>query len=80
MFPGSHGFVAMPVTSSVKDECSNIPIKLMKVDEIVLPCDRHSNETVILRKHVTKYKHKRQLIVEFLRKFENRGIKIASIA
>ena len=29
----------------------------MKRYEIVRPCDRHSNETVTLRKHVTKYKH-----------------------
>ena len=29
-----------------------------------------------LRKHVTKYKNTRKWIVEFLRKFENRGIKI----
>ena len=29
----------------------------MKEDEIVLACDRYSNETVVLRKHVSKYKH-----------------------
>ena len=34
-----------------------IPILLVKGDDIVQPCDRHSNETVTLRKHVTKYKH-----------------------
>ena len=51
----------------------------MKGYEIVRPCDRHSNETVILRKHVTKYKHMRKIMVEFLRKFENRGIKIARV-
>ena len=39
-------------------------------------CNWHSNETVTLRKHVTKYKHMRKWFVEFLRKFENRGIKI----
>ena len=48
-------------------------------NEIVRPCDRHSNETVALRKHVTKYKNKRKYIVEFLRKFENRSIKAARI-
>ena len=36
-----------------------IPIKLVKGDEIVLPCDRHSNETVTLKKHVSKYKNMR---------------------
>ena len=48
----------------------------MKGDEIVRPYERHSNETVTLRKHVTKYKHMRKWMVEFLRKIENRGIKI----
>ena len=43
----------------------------------VRPCDWHSNETATLRKHVTKYKHIRKWMVEFLKKFENRGIKIA---
>ena len=47
----------------------------MKGDEIVRPCDRHSSETVPLRKHVTKYKSMHKRIVEFLRKFENHGIK-----
>ena len=45
--------------------------------EIVRPCDRHSNETVTLWKHITKYKTMRKLIVEFLKNFENRDIKIA---
>ena len=45
----------------------------MKGDEIVQPCDRHSNETVTLRIHVNKY------FSEFLRIFENRGIKIVRV-
>ena len=49
----------------------------MKGDEIVRPCDRHSNETVTLKKHVKKYKHMQKWMDEFLRKFENRGIEIA---
>ena len=48
-------------------------------DEIVRPFDRHSNETAAVREHVTKYKHKRKLMLVFLGKFENRGIKIAWI-
>ena len=66
MFPESGGFVAMPVTSC-------------KEDEIVGPCDRRSNETVTLRNHVNKYKNMRKRMVEFLRKFENRGTKISRI-
>ena len=46
-------------------------------DELVRPCNRHSNETVTLKKHVTKYKNMRKWMLEFLGKFENRGIKIA---
>ena len=51
----------------------------MKEDEIVRPCDRHSNDTVTPRKHVTKYKNMQKWMVEFLRKFENCGIKIAKV-
>ena len=32
-----------------------------------------------LRKYVTKFKHMRKYMVEFLRKFENRDIKMARI-
>ena len=50
----------------------------MKGDEIVRPCDWHINETVSLGKqHVNKHKNIRKCMVEFLRKFENRGIRIA---
>ena len=49
----------------------------MKENEIVWPCDRLSNETETLKKHVTKYKNMQKWIVEFLRKYENRGIKIS---
>ena len=48
----------------------------MNGDEIVQPWDRHSNETVILRKNVSKHKNMRKWMVEFLSKFENRGSKI----
>ena len=51
----------------------------MKRDEIVRLCDQHSNETVTLRKQVSKHKNMRKWMIEFLRKFENRGIKIAPI-
>ena len=51
----------------------------MNGDEIFRPCNRHSNETVTFGKHVTKYKNMQKWIVEFLRKFENRGIKIARV-
>ena len=55
------------------------PYLLVKGDEIVRPCDRHSNETVTLRKHATKYKNIRKWTIKFFRKFENRGIKIARV-
>ena len=51
----------------------------MKGDVIVRPCDRHSNETVTVRKHVTKYKNMRKLLIEFPPKIDNRGIKIARV-
>ena len=48
-------------------------------DEIVRPCKGHSNEIVTLRKHVTKCKNMKKLMDEFLKKFENRCIKIARV-
>ena len=51
----------------------------MKGDEIVRHCDRYNNETVTLRKHVTKSEHIRKWVVRFLRKFGNRVIKIALV-
>ena len=45
----------MPVTSCIKDTCFNLSLS-MKGDKIVSPCDRHSNGTVTLKKHVSKYK------------------------
>ena len=52
----------------------------MKGDEIVLLAfDRHSNETATVRIHVTKCKHIRKLMLVYLGKFENRGIKIARV-
>ena len=71
MFPDSHGFVAVTVTSCIKDTCSNVIYPYL--------IDRYSNETATLTKHVTKYKHIRKCMVEFLRKFGNRGIKIARV-
>ena len=52
-------------------------ILLVNWDEIVWPRDGHSDETVFLRQQVTKYKNMRKSMVEFLRKFENRGIRTA---
>ena len=52
---------------------------IAKGDEIVGACDRNCNQTVILMKHVSKYKHMRKWIVEFHSKSENRGIKIARV-
>ena len=49
----------------------------MNEDEIVRTYDRHSNETVTLKKHVTECQHIRKLMVEFVRKSASRGIKIA---
>ena len=42
-------------------------------------CNRHSNETLTLRKHVTKYRNMRKWMIEFFKKFDNFGIKIARV-
>ena len=51
----------------------------MKGDEIVRDFDPHSIETATVREQVTKYKHMRKLMLVFIGKFENRGIKIARV-
>ena len=40
-------------------------IIIVKGDEIARPCDRHSNETMNLRKHATKYKNMRKWMANF---------------
>ena len=52
---------------------------IVKGDEIVRHCDRHSSETVTLREQVYKYKNMHKWIVEFFRKFENSSIKISRV-
>ena len=80
MYPESHGFVAMPVTICIKNTCSNLShLIIVTDDEIVCACDRHSNETVTLRTHVTKYKNLRKRMVKFIRNSENRGDKIVRV-
>ena len=73
----------MPATNWIRDTCFNLSLYIyliiVKRDEIVRSCDRHSNEAVTLRKHVTKYKNIRKWIVEFLRKSESRRDKIARV-
>ena len=57
VFPEGHSFVAIRSQVVYKYKFLFIPIQLVKGDEIVGACDRHSNETVALRKHVIKYKN-----------------------
>ena len=48
----------------------------MKRDEILCNCDRHSVEPVALSKYVPGYEQMWKWMVEFLSKFQGRGIKI----
>ena len=74
MYIESHGFVAMPVTSCIKDTCFNLSLSNLGMETKFFDINRHSNETVTLMKHVTKYKNMHKWMIEFLRKFENRNI------
>ena len=51
----------------------------MNRDEIVRACDRLSNKTVTLRKRVSKNKHMRKWVVEFLSKSDNKIVRVNSI-
>ena len=48
----------------------------MKGVEIFRDCDRHRVETLTLSKYVTEYEQMWKWMVEFLSKFQGRGIKI----
>ena len=53
-----------------------LPIQLVKRDEILWNCGRHSVEPVTLSKYVAEYKQMWKWMVKFLSKFQGRGIKI----
>ena len=42
-----------------------------------LACDRPSVETVTLRKYVMEFEQMRKFMIDFLRKFQGLGMKIA---
>ena len=66
--------VSIATSTAVSISTSTIyPYLIREWDKIVRPSDRYSNETVTLRETVTKYKNMQTWMVEFLRKFENRG-------
>ena len=80
MFPENHVSSLCRLQAASKIYVPIYPYQIIvKGDEIVRPCNRHSNETMTLRKHIFKYKHMRKWMVEFFREFENRGIKISRV-
>ena len=56
-FPENYGFVVMPVTSCQRYKFQFIMqyLIIVKGNEIVRACNWHSNVTVSLKKHATKY-------------------------
>ena len=86
MFPESHGFVAMPITSCIKDTHSNLSLsdyfRETKLFELVTggPVQQllrkpwlSGNKLSNMKKNMWKW------MVKFLRKSENRGEKIAIV-
>ena len=51
----------------------------MKGDEIVRASDQHSNETVTLRKYVTKYKNMHKWMIEFSENLRVVAIKLLEL-
>ena len=76
MFLESHGFVAMPVTICIEKTCSNYPYLISEWRRNYSTLCAAQQQNRDSQEHVTKYKHMRKYTVEFLRKLENRGIKI----
>ena len=72
MFPQSHCYVTMPVTSRVKDTCSNLSLSI--ISEGRRNCSTFwsaQQRNATLRKHVAKYKHRQKLMLAFLEKFDS---------
>ena len=82
MFPelnlDSRGFVIVPIKRSNNFVSLHYLLDGDKLEHDTVS-NRHSNETVTVRKHVTKHSNMRKLIVLFPRKCENSGIKIARL-
>ena len=57
----------------------SLSYKLVKGDKIFWALDRHSVETVTLRKCVAEYEQMWKLIIKFLHKFQGRGIQISEL-
>ena len=82
MFPKSLGFVAMPGTSCIKDTCSTLYISNISKERRNCPSlwlVRQRNRDSHAWKHVTKYKNMRKSMVEFPRKCNSSGDKIAPV-
>ena len=77
MFCERRDFVAKPVTSCI--HVSIYPYRISEGRRNVRACGRYSNETVTLRKQVTKYKNMLELMVECLVKSESGGYEIAQV-
>ena len=74
------------IVDTIRKICSNLSLSnnyIVKGDVIIracaLACSQHSIETSTLAKDVTKHKHMQKWMVEFPRKSESRGNKIARV-
>ena len=76
MFPESNDFVAVPAHGRTISAPFTNWIGNNWNMYLLTAYDRHSNETVTLRKHATKYKNMCKWMAEFLIKFDNRFVKI----
>ena len=56
-----------------------LPIYLVKGDEILWNCDRHSVEPVTPIKYVEEHEQMWKWMIEFLSKFQGRGMKIDTV-
>ena len=74
-------FLRVMISMLCRSQGQTISSPLLKLDTSFYDtaCSRHSNETVTLRKYVYKNKNMRKWMIEFLRKFENRSVKINPI-
>ena len=71
-----HG-AGMHKLNSKKTVAHDVTCTFVKGDEIFLTCDRHSFETMAASKYITEFEQLQKLIVDFISKFQDRGIKIS---
>ena len=80
MFPETHGFVAMPVTSCIKNTCSNLSLyNYWRETTLFVLVTSTATKPWLSENILPNIKNMWKWMVQFHRKFENCGVKIVRV-